>query len=502
MKPPEVEVKHEATWNLSPVSMVVLNCFSTVLEVIFGSCLTRTRHHLANLADMSELKSTNIRSTFALSFFLGILEQIITGPVLVLYLYQIALDVQGPVRSVSTGPNSLVGFNQGVCGVVKLLSVAPISWLVDRDPTRRVLPLRASLFFGLATVIIGGFLLYTDQFALATVLASCCGIFIELCQSASRAILTDSIPEGKREGIFVTQWVCYLLGAASGPFLAAVAILASSGSSSASHMKLALVCGLVAVAPIASIIFTFVDPLTRESMECGPKLTNGNDRVNVSNLSVKSCTGRRVPILCVTFFVVSVFAGGLIVPFFILFFENDVHLSLIQVNLLEGCSWFFIAICSKAGAWISKHFGRAPTMLSIFILCTALTFMLRRGLPAPMLMVVFLFRRGLGNCIKPLLDSVVADFTPSTERGMWNAFLSIGIAGWSGSALLGGILADQHGYTFVIFITSVVYAGSLLLLMALVGLVSDQTDKCPTDPVKAASEDSEPSGAEGSEEVP
>ena len=131
-------MKHEATWNLSPASMVVLNCFSTVLEVIFGSCLARTRHHLANLADMSELKSTNIRSTFALSFCLGILEQIITGPVLVLYLYQIALGVQGPVRSVSTGPNSLVGFNQGVCGVVKLLSVAPIGWLVDRDPTRRV----------------------------------------------------------------------------------------------------------------------------------------------------------------------------------------------------------------------------------------------------------------------------------------------------------------------------------------------------------------------------
>ena len=408
-------MKHEATWNLSPASMVVLNCFSTVLGVIFGSCLARTRHHLANLADMSELKSTNIRSTFALSFCLGILEQIITGPVLVLYLYQIALDVQGP-SSVSTGPNSLVGFNQGVCGVVKLLSVAPIGWLVDRDPTRRVRSLRASLFFGLATVIIGGFLLHTDQFALATVLTSCWGIFIELCKSASRSILTDSIPEGKREGIFVTQWVCYLLGAASGPFLAAVAILASSGSSSASHVKLALVCGLVAVAPIASIIFTFVDPLTRESMECGPKLTKGNDRINVSNLSLKNCTGRWVPILCVAWYVVTVFAGGLIVPFFVLFFENDVHLSLIQVNLLEGCSWFFIAICSKAGAWISKHCGRAPTMLSIFALCTALTFMLCFGLPAPMLMIVFLFRRGLGNCIKPLLDSVVADFTPSTER--------------------------------------------------------------------------------------
>eukprot|EP00435_Cladocopium_sp_Y103_P075689 s49_g62.t1 len=197
------------------------------------------------------------------------------------------------------------------------------------------------------------------------------------------------------------------LSAASGPFLAAVAILASSGSSSGSHVKFALVCGLVVVAPIASIIFTFVDPLTRESMECSPKAKQGNDRVNVSNASVKSCTGRRVPILCVTFFVVSVLAGGLIVPFFVLFFENDVHLSLVQVNLLEGCSWFFIAICSKAGAWISRHFGRALTMLSIFTLCTALTFMLRFGFPAPILVIVFLVRRGLGNCIKPLLDSVV-----------------------------------------------------------------------------------------------
>ena len=165
------------------------------------------------------------------------------------------------------------------------------------------------------------------------------------------------------------------------PVLAAVVILASSGSSSASHVKLALVCGLVVVAPIASIIFTFVDPLTRESMERGPKegfaarpeATQGNDsnvRINVSNLlnlSVKRCTGRRVPILCVTFSVVSIVGGGLIAPFFTLFFKNDVHLSLVKVNLLDGCSWFFVAIFTKAGAWISKHFGRAPTMLSIFM---------------------------------------------------------------------------------------------------------------------------------------
>ena len=305
---------------------------------------------------MSELKSTNIRSAFALSFCLGIFEQIMTGPVFVLYLYETALGAQGPMRSVSTGPNSLVGFNQGVYGVVKLLSVVPIGWLVDRDSTRRTRPLRASLLFGLATVIIGGFLWYTDHFAWVTVLISCCAIFLVLCQSASRSILTDSIPEGKREGIFVKQFVCYLLGTASGPVLAAVVILASSGSSSASHVKLALVCGLVVVAPIASIIFTFVDPLTRESMERGPKegfaarpeATQGNDsnvRINVSNLlnlSVKRCTGRWVPILCVTFSVVSIVGGGLIAPFFTLFFKNDVHLSLVKV---KPAWWMFLVLC-------------------------------------------------------------------------------------------------------------------------------------------------------------
>ena len=402
-------------------------------------------------------------------------------------------------------PRCLWSGEAALCGSHRLVGR---SWLHATDTTFEGVP---SLWFGHGDH--WRILVVHRPLCLVTVLISCCAIFLVLCQSASRSILTDSIPEGKREGIFVKQFVCYLLGTASGPVLAAVVILASSGSSSASHVKLALVCGLVVVAPIASIMFTFVDPLTRESMERGPKegfaarpeATQGNDsnvRINVSNLlnlSVKRCTGRRVPILCVTFSVVSIVGGGLIAPFFTLFFKNDVHLSLVKVNLLDGCSWFFVAIFTKAGAWISKHFGRAPTMLSIFTLCTALTFLLRFGLPAPMLVVVFLFRRGLGSCIKPLLDSVVADFTPSKERGMWNAFLSIGVESWGGAALLGGILADQHGYTFVILVTSVVYTGSLLPLIPLVCLVSDETES-PTDPTLQAAQDSGASEA-GSGEV-
>lgn len=59
---------------------------------------------------------------------------------------------------------------------------------------------------------------------------------------------------------------------------------------------------------------------------------------------------------------------------------------------------------------------------------------------------------------------------------MWNALLSVGMAGWAGAALLGGVMADAHGYSFVIFVTSMIYAGSLCFLLPLVGLVPRKVD--------------------------
>lgn len=430
-----------------------------------------------------KLQSKNIRSAFALSFCMGMLEQIVRGPVLVLYLYHIAESQQAWA---ARGPNLAVGFVQGVSGLVKLASVAPISWLVDSVPTRRVRPLRVSIVLGFITVVAGGFSLYTDHIAWATTLSAACGLFMELAQSASRAILTDSIPVGKREGIFVTQWVCFLAGSATGPFLAAVVILVSESTEQAHSIqadklpvKFALLCGLIVVIPAAIVIFNFGDPLAAEVESRG----RSGDVVTVNVVKdvakpckLLCCAGRVVPMLCLAFSLATTCAGGMMVPFFDLFFVKDVHLSLVQVNLLEGFSFFFISACSKAALWISRYCGRAITMLCFFTVCTGLTFSLSFELPAPILVALFLVRRGIGNCLKPLNDSMVADYTNSTRRGMWNALLSLGMAGWAGAALLGGVMADAHGYTFVIFVTSLIYAGSLCFLVPLVGLVPRKVD--------------------------
>lgn len=303
-----------------------------------------------------KLQSKNIRSAFALSFCMGMLEQIVRGPVLVLYLYHIAESQAWA----AWGPNLAVGFVQGVSGLVKLASVAPISWLVDSVPTRRVRPLRVSIVLGFITVVAGGFSLHTDHIVWVTFSCAACGCFLELAQSASRAILTDSIPLGQRQGIFVTQWACFLIGSASGPFLAAVVILVSKSAEQAHSIqtdnlpvKLALLCGLMVVIPAAGVIFNFTDPPAEVEYRSVDVVKHVVQRMRCDHV---------VPMLCLAFNLSTTIAGGMVVPYFDLFFVNDVHLSLVWVNLLEGFSFLMVGLCSKDA--VGEH-----SLCFVFSLC-------------------------------------------------------------------------------------------------------------------------------------
>lgn len=305
------------------------------------------------------MQSKNIRCAFALSLCMGMLEQILRGPVLVLYLYHVA-ESQQAWCPISSGPNFTVGFVQGVSGLVKLASVAPIAWLVDSVPAHRVRPLRASLILGFITVVAGGFSLHTDHIVWVTFSCAACGCFLELAQSASRAILTDSIPLGQRQGIFVTQWACFLIGSASGPFLAAVVILVSKSAEQAHSIqtdnlpvKLALLCGLMVVIPAAGVIFNFTDPPAEVEYRSVDVVKHVVQRMRCDHV---------VPMLCLAFNLSTTIAGGMVVPYFDLFFVNDVHLSLVWVNLLEGFSFLMVGLCSKDA--VGEH-----SLCFVFSLC-------------------------------------------------------------------------------------------------------------------------------------
>ena len=84
---------------------------------------------------------------------------------------------------------------------------------------------------------------------------------------------------------------------------------------------------------------------------------------------------------------------------------------------------------------------------------------------AMLIVVVYLFRTGIMNSCYPLLESILMDSVPSNQRARWKSLESIAAFGWTGSALVGGILSDEHSYQFTFAITAWMQLASGLILL-------------------------------------
>ena len=74
--------------------------------------------------------------------------------------------------------------------------------------------------------------------------------------------------------------------------------------------------------------------------------------------------------------------------------------------------------------------------------------------PLVIVIPIFILRGGFMNASQPIQRSILMDYVPKKNRGLWNSFevLSFGFL-WSISAGLGGILLDSFNYP-VLFITT------------------------------------------------
>lgn len=82
-----------------------------------------------------------------------------------------------------------------------------------------------------------------------------------------------------------------------------------------------------------------------------------------------------------------------------------------------------------------------------------------------LIVVVYVIRTGIMNSSYPLLHSILMDNVPSNRRARWKSLESIAAFGWTGSALVGGILADDHSYRFAFSITAAMQLFGALLLV-------------------------------------
>ena len=156
---------------------------------------------------------------------------------------------------------------------------------------------------------------------------------------------------------------------------------------------------------------------------------------------------------------------------FRLFFKNEYDFTPIQVQGLLAAYLlsfgFFTYYCEQ----LSEKIGRVQAALIFSAGGISCLFALAEVRYLPLVLVVFMLRGALQNSIYPIDRSIIMDFVPSGQRGRGNAFESISSMTWSGSAIIGGYLMDQHDYRYTFIVTAWIYTAAFIIRLPLLWLV-------------------------------
>merc|ERR1719359_648275 len=89
---------------------------------------------------------------------------------------------------------------------------------------------------------------------------------------------------------------------------------------------------------------------------------------------------------------------------------------------------------------------------------------------------IFMLRCTSQWSVSALLGSIMADYTPKSQRGRWKALGSITAMSWSGSAAVGGWLIDTFGYGPTFVITGCLQVSMIPLWCILLPLVAKESE--------------------------
>jgi len=221
------------------------------------------------------------------------------------------------------------------------------------------------------------------------------------------------------------------------------------------------------------------------------------------------CGGRwtrhHVPYVLFASDLVSALGSGMTVKYFPLFFKNDVDMSPIEVQIIYVACPIAMVLFSSIGTSIKDYIGRVQTIILFRLIGVALLItmsILASGITTSkyILVPIYIVRTGVMNCTYPLDESILMDFCRKEQRARWKSLESISAFGWCGSAVLGGILGDAHGYSFTFLITAMIQGSSILLTASLLPLVPVD-EKARSESISTASYNEEEGLWDGKSDV-
>jgi len=409
------------------------------------------------------------------------------------------------------GSNFNIGVADGLQGISRMAIALPAGYLADKWSRR------ACIRFGSVLQVVANLCLLfavlsatpASKQAFVLICVSSCmqGVSDGITRGPTIALMDDSCPAGRRGDLYTIQNVIYLAAASWGPVLGALVFVEEGDRWDLDNMKWVIVIGIIIglPAPIPLCLMDDRRALGRQSeavylqQEFTTAATSQNREARelATRSARTACCGlitvQRVRLLLFAGDVLLCVAIGMTVKFFPVFFHVECKQSPVTVQFIFASMSLLAAVGSLVTNKIAKRVGRLQVVIPCFMIgtvCTVLLGSLRSLYTVSAVIIpLFLLRCSMMRSTESLRYSIVADYTPKSERARWKALESVSSVGWYFSTALGGFLIDRVGYGLTFVISGCFQATVVPLWILLSPIVAKESELLAASEVPELSED-------------
>ena len=180
-----------------------------------------------------------------------------------------------------------------------------------------------------------------------------------------------------------------------------------------------------------------------------------------------------VPLITIIADVLSGLGSGMTIKFFPLYFNKKLGLDPVFTNAIYVVLPIVLVLAAFLAQRLSRSLGRIPTILVFTCIGTcALGGMAAVGHywdpdTAWRMAIPLYFLSTAQHCCRPLKKSILMDYVSKETRARWNSLDSVTRFGWSGSAIIGGVILkytnDDYGVSFLVTAVLQMLAGIVFI---------------------------------------
>lgn len=377
-----------------------------------------------------------------------------------------------------------IGLCEGLQGLAQLLVAIPMGKYADKHSSRQASLLRKVVVVGFLTniflalisldLVLNDFTNWSTwtHFLLFGAGLVGNGLFVGLYDPPLEALWSNALENGEeRTRANSLRSSVSQIASLAGP-VTSLMFFANDDTWSTLKMSTVVLIGAF-LSCVSLIFFGFFQPthgaLQHRLLDIPPEKENSGPETLPTKIAW-------IPRVCLASNILFALGSGMTVKFWGLFFQREINYTPVELNLLLICN--AIALClllqmSQLLRGAKNRVGRLRLALVQLVIG-----MIMQSLVAfwPEIWnrqkyVVGLFvllRYAFLNVGTPTIAAILTDHLDENQRALWAALDSVTTAGWCGSAMLGGWLADTYGFGPAFAATLVLHvAGTLCLLPVL-----------------------------------